>query len=68
MGEFALIEEIRRRCAVARDDVTLGIGDDAALLQPRPGSELAVSTDTLVDGCISRPAPQRSTSAGNRWP
>lgn len=50
MGEFALIEEIRRRCAVPRADVILGIGDDAALLQPRAGSELAVSTDTLVAG------------------
>ncbi|HSX59735.1 MAG TPA: thiamine-phosphate kinase [Tahibacter sp.] len=50
MGEFALIEEVRRRCAIARDDVALGIGDDAALLQPRDGEELAVSMDTLVAG------------------
>ncbi|GMV28387.1 MAG: thiamine-monophosphate kinase [Rhodanobacteraceae bacterium] len=50
MGEFALIEEIRRRCAVDRADVVLGIGDDAALLRPRSGSELAVSMDTLVAG------------------
>lgn len=50
MGEFALIDEIRRRCVVERADVVLGIGDDAALLQPRAGHELAVSTDTLVAG------------------
>lgn len=50
MGEFALIEEIRRRCAMVRADVTLGIGDDAALLQPPADSELAVSMDTLVAG------------------
>lgn len=50
MGEFALIEEIRRRCAADRRDVVLGIGDDAALLQPRTDSELAVSMDTLVAG------------------
>ncbi|MBL8299575.1 MAG: thiamine-phosphate kinase [Rhodanobacteraceae bacterium] len=50
MGEFALIEEIRQRCNVPRPDVTLGIGDDAALLQPRAGNELAVSMDTLVAG------------------
>jgi len=50
MGEFALIEEIRRRCAVPRADVRLGIGDDAALLLPRSGHELAVSMDTLVAG------------------
>jgi thiamine-monophosphate kinase len=50
MGEFALIEEIRRRCSVPRADVLLGIGDDAALLLPRGGNELAVSMDTLVSG------------------
>lgn len=44
--EFALIESIRRRAA-ARDGVVVGIGDDAALLQPPPGMLLAVATDTL---------------------
>lgn len=32
------------------DGVGLGVGDDCALLQPRIGHELAVSTDTLVSG------------------
>lgn len=50
MGEFTLIDEIRRRCALPRSDVVLGIGDDAALLAPPPGQLLAVSTDTLVAG------------------
>jgi thiamine-monophosphate kinase len=50
VGEFALIEEIRRRCALRRDDVVLGIGDDAALLQPPAGQQLAISMDTLVAG------------------
>lgn len=50
MSEFSLIDEIRRRCTVARDDIVLGIGDDAALLQCRAGHELAVSMDTLVAG------------------
>jgi thiamine-monophosphate kinase len=44
--EFELIERIRRRAA-GRDDVVLGIGDDAALLLPPPGMLLAVATDTL---------------------
>ena len=47
--EFALIERIRRR-VVARDDVLLGIGDDAALVQVPPGHWLAVATDTLNAG------------------
>lgn len=50
MAEFDLIDLIRARCALARDDVRLGIGDDAALLAPPPGCLLAVSTDTLVAG------------------
>jgi thiamine-monophosphate kinase len=50
MGEFALIDAIRQRCALARPDVLLGIGDDAALLRVPAGYELAVSMDTLVAG------------------
>jgi len=48
--EFDLIDRIRARCDLARSDVVLGIGDDAALLAPPPGHELAVSTDALVEG------------------
>lgn len=50
MGEFDLIEIIRARTAQSRDDVHLGIGDDAALLMPPAGHELAVCVDTLVEG------------------
>ncbi len=47
--EFALIHRyFNRPTTDAR--VALGIGDDCALLQTRPGYELAVSTDTLVSG------------------
>lgn len=50
MPEFDLIDLIRDRCAIAREDVRLGIGDDAALLAVPAGQMLAVSTDTLVAG------------------
>ncbi|MBS0515451.1 MAG: thiamine-phosphate kinase [Proteobacteria bacterium] len=50
MAEFDLIELIRMRCARARADVRLGIGDDAALLAVPGGQALAVCTDTLVCG------------------
>ena len=50
MAEFELIELIRARCAIAREDVVLGIGDDAALLAVPSAQLLAVSTDTLVAG------------------
>lgn len=49
MGEFELIDAFFRRAGAA-EGVRLGIGDDAALLQPPPGHELVVTTDTLVAG------------------
>ena len=49
MAEFDLIARIRDRAA-SRADVALGIGDDAALLQPPPGLQLAVAMDTLNAG------------------
>jgi thiamine-monophosphate kinase len=47
MGEFDLIARYFTR-PVRRSP--LGVGDDCALLQPRPGMQLAVSTDLLVEG------------------
>ena len=49
MAEFDLIAAIQSRIAT-RDDVLLGIGDDAALLQPPAGMLLAVAMDTLNAG------------------
>jgi thiamine-monophosphate kinase len=48
--EFSLIDRIRERTAQGRDDVRLGIGDDAALLAVPAGQELAVAIDTLIEG------------------
>ena len=47
--EFDLIARIRERVA-SRDDVVLGIGDDAALLQVPAGQQLVVAMDTLNAG------------------
>ena len=47
MGEFDLIDRFFKRPARHAD---LGIGDDCALLSPRPGHQLALSTDMLVEG------------------
>ena len=49
MAEFDLIAHIAAR-AVRRADVALGIGDDAAVLQPRPGEQLVACCDTLNVG------------------
>lgn len=46
LPEFDLIARIKARAAT-REDVVLGIGDDAALLRMPPGHWLAVATDTL---------------------
>lgn len=52
MGEFELIRQFfqQHSAETQPDSVILGIGDDAALLQPPAGQALAVTTDTLVSG------------------
>ena len=59
MGEFDLIERFFKQkvapapanqARAATNSIVLGIGDDCALLQPAPGTQLAVSTDMLVEG------------------
>ena len=47
LSEFELIDTFFRRPV---RDAVLGIGDDAALIAPAAGCELAVSTDMLVSG------------------
>ena len=49
-GELALIQQIRQRVASQAGHVSLGIGDDYALLRVRPGEEVAVTTDLSIDG------------------
>jgi thiamine-monophosphate kinase len=49
MGEFDLIRHHFQRAA-GGPSVVLGIGDDCALLHPRAGHHLAVSSDMLVEG------------------
>lgn len=50
-GEFALIARHFTRPGLRLPpSVTLGIGDDCALLNPAAGHQLAVSTDMLVEG------------------
>lgn len=50
MNEFELIKRFFAAQPIARDDVTLGVGDDAALLQPPVGMQLVVTSDLLVSG------------------
>src|SRR5512135_998272 len=51
VGEFGLIDWIRRRQAGrCRQGTALGIGDDCAILDVAPGTQLLVTTDMLMDG------------------
>lgn len=48
-SEFALIERHFSR-SPRHADVRLGVGDDAAVVAPTPGMELAITVDMLVEG------------------
>jgi thiamine-monophosphate kinase len=49
VAESALIERYFRDLGAGRDDVALGIGDDAALLRVAANAELVLTTDALVE-------------------
>ncbi len=49
-GEFDLIWRYFARQQKLRKDVVLGIGDDCALVKSPEFSQIAISTDTLVEG------------------
>ena len=49
IAEQVVIRSIRRR-AVPAAGVTVGIGDDCAVLEPSPGRRLLATTDLLLEG------------------
>ncbi|MDM8545737.1 thiamine-phosphate kinase [Candidatus Venteria ishoeyi] len=49
-GEFDLITQYFDQLTPQRDDVLLGIGDDAALCLPPQGQALVIAVDTLIAG------------------
>lgn len=50
MSEFELIQRYFTARQPAQSYIPLGIGDDCALMSPRTGMQLAISTDMLVEG------------------
>lgn len=50
MNEFNLIQRYFASSKVARKDVIVGIGDDAAITEVPSNQMLAITTDTLVSG------------------
>src|SRR5499427_4704704 len=65
LSEGVLIERFFRACGAQRADVTLGIGDDAALLSFGAGNDLVAKTDTLVEG-VHFPHGSPPASIGHR--
>jgi thiamine-monophosphate kinase len=65
LSEFALIDRYFRKCGVRRTDVRVGVGDDAALLEPQAGCELVAAIDTLVAG-VHFPHGSPAASIGHR--
>src|SRR5579863_2689884 len=65
LTETSLIERYFRAAGAQRSDVTLGIGDDAAILSVPPGSALVATTDTLVAG-VHFPHGSPAASIGHR--
>ena len=66
-GELSLIRYIRSRTASGSAKATaLGIGDDCALIRPRAGQELAVTTDLTVCGRHFRLDWHTPESVGHR--
>lgn len=50
LGEFEIIAKYFSDALGGRDDVILGVGDDAALMRVPQGRELVVAADTIVSG------------------
>ncbi len=50
MDEFEVIRRYFQDLTPSDTSVALGIGDDCCLLNPEPGRQLAMSTDTLLAG------------------
>lgn len=50
IGEFGLIERIKKLVGVPSKGVVVGIGDDSAVIRPAPGRLLLCTSDTLMEG------------------
>ena len=53
LGEFDLIERFFKTGSdlnATNSTISLGIGDDCALIKPPPGEEIAITSDMLVEG------------------
>jgi thiamine-monophosphate kinase len=66
LGELGLIEQIRRDFPAGGKAISLGIGDDCAILRPPAGSEVLVTTDFTLEGRHFRRDLHPPESVGHR--
>jgi thiamine-monophosphate kinase len=69
IGEFGLIRRISdllKKEGLQSERVTVGIGDDTASFLPRPGYELLVTCDSMVEGRHFLPRYVRPLDLGRR--
>ena len=49
IGEFGLIDRIRRRFPLAKKPLLIGIGDDSAAVRPKKNMDILLTTDLLIE-------------------
>lgn len=64
LSEFELIGKIARAAGARHARVPLGIGDDAALVRPKPGFDLVAAADAQVEGVHFRRRRLKSAAIG----
>jgi thiamine-monophosphate kinase len=64
--ETEIIETIRRRVRVRSRELRVGIGDDCAVLRPKRGEELVITTDLSLEGTHFRREWHPARSVGHR--
>src|SRR5271170_115228 len=65
-GELAFIQQISRDFHTSQKNITLGIGDDCAILRPPPDCEVLVTTDLTLENRHFRRNLHPPESVGHR--